>query len=97
MAKENEGQCVTAEVLAASGIFGFVAFVTYFWTLLSVPIRRRFFDKEMGVVVKSLAWSLLFMFAILQFNQNILRLYLWFHIALLSATFAVATSDRVWT
>jgi hypothetical protein len=91
-AKQNEGQCITAEVLAASGIIGIWPYLLYLWDILVVPIRSCTRASGPAVLAKGLCWSLIALFTILQFNQNILRLYLWFHIALLSAACYVVRS-----
>lgn len=80
-----EGQCTTMEVLAGTGIFGFAAYAAYLLILFIAPFRL----KNASTELKALTWALIFLIAILQFNQNILRLYLWFHIALLSAAYSV--------
>lgn len=87
LAKENEGMSVFAEVLAASGILGVIPFLVYFGVL----IRRMFLrsrasqDPEIRKIAKGLAYALCFELAILQFNQNILRPYLWLQIAIFSS------------
>lgn len=94
-AKENEGMNVFAEVLAASGFFGFIPFVLFVYGLLRKPLllvrnSTGLLEEDLRHLVTGMMWSLLFEFAILQFNQNILRPYLWMHIALLCTTYAVA-------
>jgi len=54
------------------------------WTTISVADY-----SELGVIVKALGWSLLFLLLILQFNETILRSYVWLHIGILSAGYAV--------
>lgn len=81
-----EGQCTSAEILAGTGIFGFMFYAMYMGTLFIAPFRL----KNAPVELKALAWGLIFLIAILQFNQTILRLYVWFHIALLSACYSIA-------
>src|SRR5207237_10664248 len=93
-AKLNEGQCTTAEVLAASGIVGFVPYILYMLILGFKPIRRAP-AGEIGKLLRGLGWSFVFLMIILQFNQTILRLYLWFHIALLSSAYAISKTTRV--
>ncbi|HTR67454.1 MAG TPA: O-antigen ligase family protein [Terriglobales bacterium] len=82
-AKANEGLCTTLEILAASGTFGFLFYLAYmsglFYTIVQVP--------DDAVLNKALGWALVFLILILQFNQNILRPYVWFHIGLLSAAY----------
>ena len=91
-AKENEGFCVFAEVLAASGIFGFIPFVLYIVSLIVNPVKLALgcLNIEMPKLLMGVTLALIFELIILQFNQNILRPYLWFHIALLSALYSVS-------
>jgi hypothetical protein len=84
-AKANEGQCTTAEVLAASGTVGFIFYVLYLVRLVGVMWR----PPEPSAFVKSLGWGLIALMLMLQFNQNILRFYLWFQIGILSAAYRV--------
>lgn len=83
---EGAGICVFAEVLAASGIVGFIFFVLYLWKLLSNSVRvikneKNEYKKQMLI---SLLFSFIMEFVILQFNQNILRIYVWINIAMLT-------------
>ena len=82
-AKGLEGMIVIIEVLAASGIVGFIFFILYF---LKLSVKPLFEDN---IILKALAISLIFGFLILQFNQNIQRLYFWLHIAVLSMFYSV--------
>jgi len=86
-AKTSEGLCTTAEVLAASGIVGFIFYVIY----MSKLGRAMFESREEEVLGKALGWGFIFLLIMLQFDQNILRGYFWLHIALMSAAY------RVWS
>jgi len=86
--KDNEGICTTAEILAASGLVGFIPYFLYMKRLMWTTIRIKD-DSDLGVTVKALGWSLLFLILILQFNETILRSYVWLHIGMLSAAFSV--------
>jgi hypothetical protein len=89
-AKQHEGLSVFVEVLAASGVIGFIPFVVYVLTLLIAPLwLARVCGPPYNIVLTGLVWALLMEFVILQFAQNILRPYLWFHIAVLSAVYVV--------
>jgi hypothetical protein len=88
-AKANEGLCTTAEVLAASGTIGFVFYVLYMSKLCGSVLQSR----KGTVLAVALGWGLIFQLIILQTDQNILRGYVWFHIALLSAAFGVARTS----
>lgn len=87
-----EGMNTTAEVLAASGIFGFLFFVIYVCRLLIKPLflAKSMKKDELHHVLFALVYGFIFLIIILQFNQNILRPYIWLHIAILSAIYFVA-------
>jgi hypothetical protein len=97
LAKENEGMSVFAETLAASGVLGFVPFVVYIGVLFVKPLKlaSSATDPEKRAVVTSLVYALFFELLILQMNQNILRPYLWSHIAILSCTYRVVRKTVV--
>ena len=82
-AKHLEGMSVLLEVLAASGVVGFIFFALYSIKLFFKPLF------ENNVLLKALAISLIFQFIMLQFNQNIQRLYFWLHVAVLSMAYQV--------
>ncbi|MES9789659.1 hypothetical protein ABWL24_04045, partial [Priestia megaterium] len=90
-AKPFEGLSTFAEVLAASGIFGFLPFILYIFTLIVAPLKlaKKIQDRETRNILIGMTISLIAEIIILQFNQNISRLYFWYHIALLSATYSV--------
>lgn len=95
VAKMNEGMNVFAEVLAASGAFGFLFFISYFVKLVYLPITlaKKVTNVFHSTILKSLVVSFLFELLILQFNQNILRPYLWMHIAILCCAYSVIKSS----
>ncbi|MDQ0206913.1 O-antigen ligase family protein [Alkalicoccobacillus murimartini] len=92
MAKEYEGLAVFVEVLAASGVIGFIPFALYIFTIIYRPFRRAAFIQNLAQkdMLRSMTYALMCLLLILQLNQNILRPYLWFHIACLCAIYAVA-------
>ncbi len=89
-----EGQSTSLEILAATGIFGLLTYLSYVACLLWKPLMATG-NSELAAIVKGLGWSLTATFFSLQFNQNVLRLILWFHIALLSAAYAILVSRRL--
>jgi len=95
-AKESEGINVFAEVLAGSGVIGVIPFVVYLATLIWKPLRlaSRLADRDQRTLLRGMVAALLMELVVLQFNQNILRLYLWLHIALLSALYAALRAGR---
>jgi hypothetical protein len=104
--KAFEGMSVFAEALTASGVFGFIPFVYFVVVTARQPLRLA--DRSSyfnAVILRGLVRSLIFAWAILQVNQNILRPYLWVHLALLATVYASARradvsvdrrSPRVW-
>jgi len=94
-AKHMEGGSVFVEVLAASGAIGVIPFVLYLVALIRRPlVAARQTDAPTREVLSGLVWALCMELIILQFNQNVLRAYLWFHIGVLSAAFAAVQWDQ---
>ena len=90
--KSHEGVNVLAEALAASGLIGIIPFVAYFVALYrrSTQAMRSLNRSPLGNLMKALLLALTFELLILQLNQNILRPYLWIHIAMLSAAYQIS-------
>lgn len=90
-AKDFEGMGVFAQVLAASGIIGFIPFAWFVISIIVKPynLAGKIQDSQSASILRAMVWSLVFELMILQFNQNILRLYLWLHIALLVTCYHV--------
>jgi glycosyltransferase involved in cell wall biosynthesis len=88
------GSCIFAEVLAASGIIGFIFFAVYIVNLIFKPLAlsKKLNSKQRNIMV-SLVLALAMELFILQFNQNILRAYLWIHIAVLSMYYFVMNKE----
>lgn len=80
--KDAEGASIFVEVLAASGVIGVIPFIIYFVSLFRQAWRLAISRRD-GVLF-SLILALVVEFILLQFNQNILRPYVWMHIAILS-------------
>lgn len=90
LAKEYEGNSIFLEVLAASGLIGFIPFTFYIYLLITKPFAlSRRLDTSRATLLIGMTLALLFELAILQFNQVILRPYLWLHIAILSALYNI--------
>ncbi|GGK37106.1 hypothetical protein GCM10010965_32440 [Caldalkalibacillus thermarum] len=91
-AKHFEGISIFAEVLAASGIIGFTFFMSYIFTIIFKPfiLSKKINNQLISGLLKGMVFSLIGLLIILQFNQNILRLYLWLHIGILSALYSVS-------
>jgi hypothetical protein len=89
--KLYEGQSVFAEVVAASGIPGSIPFLCFLIATTIAPLRLAKYSSPFHTAwLRALVLALVFEWAILQLNQNILRMYLWVHIALLATVFAAA-------
>jgi hypothetical protein len=87
--KSYEAQSVFAEAIAASGWPGSIPFFCFLIVSLAAPLRlARRVPPAQAAWLRALSQSLIFEWAILQFNQNILRIYLWVHIAVLAAVYA---------
>lgn len=86
--KQYEGQSVFAEVVAASGIPGSIPFFCFLIVTIAAPLRlARRSSPQHAAWLRALVLALVFEWATLQFNQNILRVYLWVHIALLATVY----------
>ncbi len=87
--KEYEGQSIFAEVLAASGIPGSIPFFCFVAITILIPLRLAKYASPLSSAwLRALVRALIFEWVILQLNQNILRLYLWVHLAVLLTVFA---------
>jgi hypothetical protein len=88
-AKKIEGMSIFAEVLAASGVIGFIPFVCFLVATIRKPLTlARMAPPFYSSLLYGLVRSLVFAWAILQFNQNVLRTYLWVHLAILATVYA---------
>jgi hypothetical protein len=96
IAKGYEGLMIFAEVLAASGIIGFIPFVLYIAKIIIKPLKlfREMPEGTMKECILALSLGLIAEIIILQYNQNILRAYLWAHIGLVSVFYGVITSSK---
>ncbi|QCT93944.1 hypothetical protein FE773_01735 [Caminibacter mediatlanticus TB-2] len=92
-AKNFEGMNVFLEILAASGIIGFLFFLLYliflFFKAFSISRKLKKTDYFFILIVKAFVFSLFWELMILMLNQNIFRPYLWILIGMLNATIFV--------
>ncbi len=92
-AKNFEGMNIFLEVLVASGAIGFCFFIYYILGLFQGvnKLRKRLvpLHKVNAEMLTLLSISLFVELLILCFNQNILRAYVWAHIAILNAAYFV--------
>jgi O-antigen ligase len=93
-AKKVEGMSVFAEVLTASGVIGFIPFLCFVVVTIRNPLRlARIVPPLYASLLRGLVRSLVFTWAILQFNQNVLCTYLWAHLAILATVYAAALNS----
>ncbi len=91
------GMNITAEVLAATGLLGFPFFVIFIYVLITKSfsfLRRNDIHAEL-LAASGLGFILLFL--ILQFNQSILRVYFWNHIAIMAVLYHHVSRTRTVT
>jgi len=84
---EVTGMNVTAEVLASTGILGFPFFILFIGTLIFGSfrfIKTRTLESEL---LAAAGVGFILLFVILQFNQSIIRIYLWNHIAIMAVLY----------
>lgn len=96
-AKLYEGINVFLEILVASGAIGFLFFMLYFFNLCystnKLAIIWTRLNVKYTIILRTLLFSLILELALLSFNQNILRPYLWVHIAFLNSAYFVLKED----
>lgn len=92
-AKNFEGMNIFIEVLAASGIIGYIFFILFIFLLFNTAKntakKLKYISCYNYIIIKALSFSLFWEFFILSMNQNILRPYLWVLIGMLSASIFV--------
>jgi O-antigen ligase len=76
--KKLEGSVVFLEVLVASGVVGFIFFlILIFYPLIRIQNIRKRVGPHTSTILKSFQYAFIFTLLILQFNQNINRVYFW--------------------
>ncbi len=87
-AKNFEGMNIFAEVLAASGFFGFIFFCLFIYCIYDskkhINKLTSFLNPDFVVIYNALTYALTIEFILLCMNQNILRAYLWIHIGIIN-------------
>jgi hypothetical protein len=78
---------VLLDVLVASGIFGFIPFLFFMYanTFGVLRLAKRHWPQERAKWAHALARAMIFEWLSLMADQNLLRVYLWFHIAIVAA------------
>lgn len=87
----EQSQGTTAEVLAATGIFGFLFYALYMFGLAWKPRKLCRQSPEMRALVNSFIAVMI----VMQVQTNILQGYVWMSIALVSACYEVLGGSRV--
>jgi hypothetical protein len=93
--KNTEGMCVLVEVLAASGIIGFLFFTLFLGKVLLsskqlTRLNNQTHNSRISLYLNGhrlLIAALIAQLILLCMNQNILRNYLWIHIAIVNLSF----------
>jgi hypothetical protein len=77
---------VLMDVLVASGIFGFIPFLMFLYanTFGALRLASRLWPQERAKWVRALARAMIFEWLALMSDQNLLRIYIWFHIAMVA-------------
>lgn len=89
-AKQHEGMNIIVEVLAASGIIGFLFFIVFFLLMykkaykVSKALAKE--NYEYSIIINSLAFALIIETIMLMMNQNILRPYFWILVAVFNTS-----------
>ena len=90
--------CVSVEALAALGLCGAAFFFKYIWDLsIGCYLRARRLsavEREDRELLYALLLAHIFIFAILQFNQNILRTVYWTHLMLICTGWNILSAQN---
>ena len=79
-----QGFPVILEVLVASGIFGVIPFLVFLYTCTFGGLRmaKRYWPEERAKWLRAMARAMIFEWLMLSADQNLLRVYLWFHFSM---------------
>ena len=85
--KSHLGFPVIMEVLTASGLIGFVPFLLFLGmnTIGMIPMIRRSWSQERAKWLRALVRATIYMWVALTVDQNVLRIYVWFHMSIVAA------------
>jgi len=72
---------VLLDVLLASGIIGVIPFLVFLYTSTfgSLRMARRYWPDERAKWLRAMARAMIFEWLMLAADQNLFRIYLWFH------------------
>ena len=74
------------DVFAASGLIGFIPFAIFLWTNTFGAYRfaRQYLPSEEAKWLRALARAMILEWVLLLGDQNLFRLYLWFHFSMVT-------------
>jgi hypothetical protein len=77
---------VIMDVLVASGLFGFIPFLVFLYanTFGALRLATRRWPQERARWLRALARAMIFEWGLLMADQNLLRVYLWYHFAMVA-------------
>jgi hypothetical protein len=85
--KTNLGFPVIMDVLTASGVIGFIPFLLFLGmnTIGLFPMILRRWPEERAKWLRVLVRATIYLWLVLSVDQNVLRIYLWFHMSIVAA------------
>jgi len=92
-----EGNGVILEILAGTGIFGFIIFILFLHSLINNYKKIVLLYKDSNrllIIFIAFSFGLLFQFLSIQPNQNILRSYLWLNLGLYLALCKIMLKEK---
>jgi hypothetical protein len=77
---------VLMDVLVASGVWGFIPFLIFLYanTFGALRLATRRWPEERAKWLRALARAMIFEWLVLMTDQNLLRVYIWFHISMVA-------------
>ncbi len=77
---------VIFDVLAASGIFGIIPFLIFVYanTVGALRTAKKYWPSERAKWLRALARAMIFECLLLMADQNLLRVYVWFHVSMVA-------------
>lgn len=86
MVRQFWGFPVIMDVLVASGLFGFIPFLLFLYanTFGALRLAKRLWPEERARWLRALARAMIFEWMLLMVDQNLLRVYLWYHFSMVA-------------
>jgi hypothetical protein len=86
MVRHFWGFPVIMDVLVASGLFGFIPFLVFLYanTFGALRLATRYWPQERARWLRALARAMIFEWLLLMVDQNLLRVYLWYHFSMVA-------------